>query len=121
MKRSYWLVSYGGPHFGVFMKKLQRLMKIQAIDITTSVHNSKNGKQILTSFLLEHQVDNWPELVVLTLQAAQIIATEWKVALGSENGGRTMSGYYENSHRALSDMHSMHFKICESQVYQAWV
>lgn len=102
-------------------------MDIEPKDVVTSVQNPKDGKCICTGFFLEHSADCWAELILLTMETAQIISPRWKVTMAIEpgikdeltgNNSRTLSGYYENSHGTLADMHTMYWQICESQNYE---
>ncbi len=124
MMHSLWTVSYAGPHYGVFMKKLARVMDIRMQDIETQRTQFKGEKISYSSFVLEHDAGRWEELLAQTLQTAQSISCRWELSIGcypiKKNHGtgekmRVVSGSCDNCRSFLSDMRSVTWKISESQ------
>lgn len=77
--RSLWTVGYVGPHTATTLKKLERLLNIQALDMTRERY-VWDGEHIERAvFYVDHDPQAWPELIVALHQKTSLFAATWQM------------------------------------------
>lgn len=83
--QSYWSAMYAGPNHGVFIKKLERLGRIRALEIERERFFIGEDRIEHASFLVKHVAVSWQDLHWQVLEVARIVFPVWKVTLGKES------------------------------------
>jgi hypothetical protein len=78
--RSLWSVTYVGAHTATTIKKLQRLLRIQAIDLESERYVFNDKKVERAVFLVEHGACSWAEFILDLIQKTSMLATTWQMS-----------------------------------------
>ncbi len=122
---SYWTVSFVGPYTSNFVKKLERFLKIKALEIERQRFIDLDNRNFeRRTFFVKHDVDNWPNLIADVLGKAARITPEWLVVFYSE--GHVVATYDSDFNekkgwsyqvRGPSDLHRIKLEIKSDQKY----
>lgn len=126
--RSLWSITYGGPHHGVVLKKLARVGKFTPLEVERERFLIDDKKIEHASFLLHHDVEDRPSLLMAVLDAARLIFPEWRLSLLGEKKltgefGDFFRGYESGYTLPTTSLRSVKWEINEAQNYsrQHWL
>jgi len=122
LMRSHWSAIYTGPHNGVFIKKLERLAGIKALELERERFLWTNNERVEgASFFVEHSAPAWGELVLEILHIAHLIRPTWSITIGTKSlSGSTNirdGNIVDYGHR-IADQVEITWEIAESQQYR---
>jgi len=118
---SSWSISYAGQHMGVALKKLERVGKFVALDVEKERLLIHDEKVEHASFLIEHEAETWPSLVLSILSAACVLMPEWRVQIGPNflqgSFGDIVNGYTPGYKLPVSGLRSVSWEVNDTQIY----
>ena len=77
--QSYWNIEYVGSHTNIFIKKLERQLKIKAIDIECERVVYDGKKLEYADFYVNHDQESWEQLVVEMLKLSNKPCHSWHI------------------------------------------
>lgn len=115
---SYWMLHYSGPHAGVVIQKLERLLKVKLVALKRSRKLDSNHQLIeKAEFLIKHKSTTWADLVLELLSVVNVLSDAWIVTIGKQG----LSGYFQSDelHRcpAISNLNYIFWRITQDQQY----
>ena len=120
--RSHWSVMYGGPHHGVFIKKIERLAGIKATELDCERFVWNDEKIEHSTFYVEHQASTWEEFVLEMLHTARLVFPVWNITIGAKSlEGLTsphLSGPNVEYQQRISGHREIKWEINAFQQYQ---
>lgn len=118
MMRSYWSATYSGPHHGVFVKKLERLAGIKAVELERERFTLDDEKLEHASFFVEHHAPGWSELVLELLRVAHLICPTWTVTIGDQSLVGAAGPHLVGGSQRITGQRELRWEITQSQQYQ---
>lgn len=76
--KSLWKVTYIGSHTSVFIKKLDRYLKVKSNILLKERYDYDGNNYERVVFEIEHPYSKWNESVCDVLRMASLISIEWK-------------------------------------------
>jgi hypothetical protein len=118
---SSWSISYSGQHSGVTLKKLERAGRFVALEVEKERLLIQDEKVEHASFLVEHDSESWPALVMSILSTARVLMPEWRILLGANSVhgsfGDILSAYKPGYKLPVSGLRSVAWEVNSEQKY----
>ena len=123
---SFWDVRYVGSHTNVFIKKLQRVLSIRASDIERERFVADSKKYERSTFLVPHDLDDWPSLVSECLSLSNLVSWKWSVILDLlDDDKRVFAQLHSESDGPIlfydkvpAGLYSLSWELRSDQVYE---
>lgn len=77
--RTLWTVAYVGSHTVTTIKKLERLLSIQVLDMARERYVYAGEHIERAVFFVDHGAQAWPELIVALHQKTALFAAIWQM------------------------------------------
>ncbi|MFD1245081.1 hypothetical protein [Paralysiella testudinis] len=119
--QSSWSISYFGGYSGIMLKKLERVGRFVAQEVEMERLLINDEKIEHASFIISHEAESWPSLVMDVLSMARRLMPEWSIILGQDSMrgsiGSILSAYQAGYKLPASGLRSIQWEATADQKY----